>query len=81
MEAGLPNFSGRIGKYNTGLIGGVWGCVFVNGMSAGSRYLAHSGDSPLQVQIDIAGSASNTLYGASNTVTPLSETCLICIHY
>lgn len=77
----MPNFSGRIGKYNAGLIGGVWGCVFINGGSAGSRYLAHSGDAPSQAQVDIAGSASNPLYGASDTVTPLSESCLICIRY
>lgn len=68
----MPNFSGRISKYNTALTGGVWGCVFINGESAGSRYLAHSSNAPSQGQVDIAGSASNPLYGASDTVTPLS---------
>lgn len=53
----------------------------MNGMSAGSRYLAHTGDSPSQVQVDIAGSASNPLYGASDTVTPRSLSVLHVVRY
>lgn len=77
----MPNFSGRISKYNAVLAGGVWGCVFINGESAGSRYLAHSSNAPSQAQVDIAGSASNPLYGASDTVTPLSLSVLHIVKY
>lgn len=73
IQAGLPNITGRIGKYNTSLIGGVWGAIYTNSSSAGSRYLAHTSDSPSQGEVNFNASLSNPIYGKSNTVQPASS--------
>ena len=80
-EDGLPNITGRIGKYNTGLIGGVWGAIYVNSTSAGSRYLTHSADSPSQGEVNFSASGANPIYGRSATVTPKSMECKYFIKY
>ena len=75
MSAGLPNISGRLGVYP---IGGdtASGCFYpLSGFSHGliNNYTGASGG--------FDASLSSSIYGSSETVTPLSMSCLICISY
>ena len=74
VEPGLPNITGRIGPYNTHLIGGVEGAVYVAGNWSSGRYISHSTDTPSQSQVYFDASRSNPIYGASDTVRPPSGT-------
>ena len=48
-------------------------------VGATSRGAASSGEERAGYYLDL--SQSNTIYGASNTVTPLSESCLLILKY
>ena len=82
VGAGLPNITGKIltpndwdqwGTAARGAFAGDHSKTLSNGAAgtnASSRYY-----------LDFSASRSSSIYGSSETVTPLSESCLICIRY
>jgi len=70
IAAGLPNIAGNVAKWNNGLNLGVSGPFYVDGSSSGTRYLAHSSDSPSQVIIKFNAARCSSVYGNSDTVQP-----------
>ena len=85
---GLPNVIGEIdftSYYNTQYWNKGTAGVFDRGSTfdGGSNWDQVVGDSGYNKQhgFSFDASRSSSIYGNSETVTPLSESCLICIHY
>lgn len=87
MEAGLPNITGRLPiRYN--IANKTWGqkaygALNVNGASEGVQAMGVPTDGVMTnvQQIQFNASNSNTIYNASTTVTPLSESTLYILKY
>lgn len=57
------------------------GC-FKHGTSLGNvKFAASTNSSANSYEIGLDASLSNSIYGSSTTVTPLSESCIFCISY
>lgn len=74
MEAGCPNITGRIGV----VLGRDWTGAFysykTNSLNTSSGGWASGG-------VDMDASRCSSVYGSSETVTPLSESVIMCISY
>jgi hypothetical protein len=78
--AGLPNVTGSFGlnivtqgeAYPSGCLAATDGGYSVN-TASGSEWRARS--------FDFYASRSSSIYGSSETVTPLSMSCIFCIKY
>ena len=82
VDAGLPNVAGEF----TVTGGKGFENMGVNGPFYTGSYLRKSGYSEASSKIDMyykgmSLQLANAIYGNSTTVTPLSCSCLICIHY
>lgn len=84
--AGIPNILGDY--YKKGPAGGLYGGdeTTANGAFSALYYakgrIAKSSENNYgQYYVHFDASGSNSTYGSSTTVTPLSESCLICIRY
>ena len=80
--AGLPNITGKI-LTPTGWDD--WG-VEAQGAFAGDnsktvRAGCGGSNAESRYYLDFSASRSSSIYGSSETVTPLSESCLTCIRY
>ena len=78
--AGLPNIEGRIG--------GAYNYVFNDGMGAliscslgNTSNVNIGGSTNINNGMDFDASLSSSIYGSSETVTPLSESVIFCIRY
>lgn len=66
-----------MGVYSSNLYKG----AFTLGTKAKHPLAPNTGFAGNGANLAFAASRSSVIYGNSNTVTPLSESCLICIHY
>ena len=85
--AGLPNITGRL-PIRHNIANKTWGqeaygALKVNTASVGTQAMGVPTDGAMtnvqQIQFNAGG--SNTIYNASTTVTPLSESVVFCISY
>ena len=78
----MPNITGKI-LTPTGWDD--WGTkaqgAFAGDNSKTVRNGAAGTNAEIRYYLDFNASRSSSIYGASDTVTPLSESCLICIRY
>ena len=78
--AGIPNIVGTWTSMPVNNETGDWsGAVYKVGKSGITN--SFSGNSYNQSKAGFQASKSNSIYGKSNTVTPLSESCIFCISY
>ena len=70
MGAGLPNITGSGVAYSSRTPNDPTGCFVVE--SHGSWNLAGGPGWSNELQLNLQASSSNTIYGSSETVTPLS---------
>ena len=78
MEAGLPNIQGGVALLQAGNVAEPSGCFYTLGTNLAAA--AHSSvQSPMLHGFN--ASYSNSIYGSSNTVTPLSRACIFCIKF
>ena len=82
IVAGLPNITGRVvtDNYPAGPDMITDGC-FTKVETYGTFKTSGTQNYTLPSTCNFNASSSSTIYGSSNTVTPLSESCLFCIRY
>lgn len=78
MEAGLPNITGTVGIRPTLGFAGTTGAFYATNQNGADNY-AQSGTANALTGFD--ASRSSSVYGNSDTVTPTSQSTLLCIKY
>ena len=76
--AGLPNITGTTGLVQAGGMSSPTGALYTLGTNAPAATAAAAW---VPMVHGINASYSNSIYGSSNTVTPLSRACIFCIKF
>lgn len=77
VDAGLPDIVG--GK--AGEVGNAQGCFFSNTSYSNHTQVTTDSSSPKRGWCQFSASSSKSIYGNSDTVTPLSITCAFAVRY
>lgn len=75
--AGLPNITGGFNGFGDEGTRG----AFISKRESDTAYRVSGGSAQWKNDVTFNASLSNTTYGSSTTVTPLSESCLFYIRY
>ena len=80
--AGIPNITGHwaVDGLDVTTRGGGWGCTRF-GWLGGNGYAGHGRKDGNVPFLDFAASGSSSIYGSSDTVTPISISCKFVICY
>ena len=77
----MPNIIGSVRGGDTTSQGNTGGTSCFSGSTAGVEHYATSSSGSKIITIKFNASHSNSIYGSSEIVTPLSESVIFCISY
>ena len=80
VSAGLPNITAGITSYENAFYG-AYGALSASGRNGAANYHKEGSTNNMIGPTKFNASKSHSIYGSSNTVTPLSLSCTVLIRY